>query len=446
MLRTHARRIGLTRIGVVGALILTVALFIPAGIATAAVTTLKASFSGDLGEGTTVTDEFAFSGTEYGGHPEPLTNLTVHLPTGVGGSRTGFATCEASTIQMTGIDGCPPGSLAGPQTSIGMFVAFGTEIVAESGTVQAVFGAGEAVNFFVDGVSPVSVEVIMTGTYTPDSPPYSHVLNLAVPQIESVPGALHASITALTLAFGATHNEEGSEVHSVTVPEACPSGGFGWLANAAFADGTTTDVSYKSPCLPASTTTPILGQRQTVHVTAGEVTVRRKGTSSFVPLSGASTIPDGSEVDATNGQALITAATAVPGQTKSAEISGGRLLIHQEHAGAGETHLILSRPLTGCPGVRRTRGSAAARATSAKHGSGAKSRKLWVSDNGGSWGTNGRYVSTTVEGTHWLTVDGCNQSRVTVVAGKVKVHDLIHNTTKILTAGESYVAVRGRGR
>lgn len=417
-------------------------LFIPAASATAATATLKASFSGDLGEGTTVTDEFTFIGTEYGGHPEPLTNVTVHLPAGVGGSRTGFATCEASTIQMTGIGGCPPGSLAGPATSIGMFVSFGTESVAESGTVQAVFGSGETVNFFVHATTPVSVELLAMGTYTADSPPYSHVLNLAIPLIESVPGALDASITSLDLAFGASRSEDGSEVHSVTVPEACPSGGFGWLASAAFKDLTTTNVSYTSPCPPASITSPILGQRQTVHVTAGEVTVRRKGTNSFVPLSGASTIPNGSELDASNGQALITAATAMSGQTKSAEISGGRLLIHQERAGVGETHLILSRPLTGCPGVRRRRGSVAALATSAKHGSGAKSRKLWVSDNGGSWGTSGRYVSTTVEGTHWLTVDECDRSRVTVVAGKVKVHDLIHNKTKILTAGQTYVAAQ----
>src|SRR5271170_5533522 len=120
MLGTHVRRMGLVRIAVTFTLILMAALFIPAGIATAATATLKASFSGDLGEGTTVTDEFTFIGTEYGGHPEPLTNVMVHLPAGVGGSRTGFATCEASTIQMTGIGGCPPGSLAGPATSIGM--------------------------------------------------------------------------------------------------------------------------------------------------------------------------------------------------------------------------------------------------------------------------------------------------------------------------------------
>lgn len=89
------------------------------------------------------------------------------------------------------------------------------------------------------------------------------------------------------------------------------------------------------------------------------------------------------------------------------------------------------------------RGAAAALAAGVKHSSGAKSRKLWVSEGGGSWGTNGRYVSTTVEGTHWLTLDECNQSEVQVVSGKVQVHDLIHNRTKVLTAGKSYIATRG---
>jgi hypothetical protein len=377
-------RLGLFRTAVTITGILVAALFIPAGTATAATTTLKASFSGDLGEGTTVTDTFGISGTEYGGNPEPLTNVTVHLPAGVGGSRTGFATCEVSTINMTGIQGCPPGSLAGPKSSMTMLVSFGTERVQETGTVQAIFSAGEAVNFFVQATSPVAVELLMTGTYTVDSAPYSHVLNLAVPLIETVPGAPQASILSLTLAFGASRSEHGSEVHSVTIPQECPSGGFGWLANTTFKNGTTTTVSYKSPCPPASTTVPILGQRQGVQVTAGEVTVRPKGTSSFVPLSGASTIPDGSEVDASNGRGLITAATVMSGQTNSAEISGGRLLIHQDHANTGMTHLILSQPLTGCPGVRRKRGSAAALAASTKHRSGSKARHLWVSDSGGS--------------------------------------------------------------
>jgi hypothetical protein len=172
------------------------------------------------------------------------------------------------------------------------------------------------------------------------------------------------------------------------------------------------------------------------------VTVRLDGTTKFVALAGTGTIPDGSEVEATNGRVFITVATP-DGKTQTAEVWGGRFLIDQERTGLGETRFILSLPLTGCPRVTLPHGAAAALAASAKHSSGPKSRHLWVSEGGGSWGTSGRYVSTTVEGTHWLTVDECDRSEVQVVAGKVQVHDLVRNKTKVLTAGETYVATRG---
>jgi hypothetical protein len=184
-----------------------------------------------------------------------------------------------------------------------------------------------------------------------------------------------------------------------------------------------------------STPVPVVGQRQTVSLVSGTVLVRLKGSSRFVSLSAASSIPDGSEVDATNGRVIITVAT--PTGTESAEAYGGRFVLHQEHAGSDETHFVLSLPLTGCPRVALPRGSAVA---SAKRGP--KSRHLWVSEHGGSWGTNGRYVSTTVEGTRWLTQDECNQSEVQVAAGKVKVHDLVHNKTKTLAGGQHYTAKR----
>jgi hypothetical protein len=168
------------------------------------------------------------------------------------------------------------------------------------------------------------------------------------------------------------------------------------------------------------------------------VTIRLKGTPNFVPLSGVSSIPDGSEVEATNGRVLITAATVKAGQTASAEVYGGRFRVHQE--ANGTTRFILTLPLTGCPRVRLPHGSAAA--VSAKHRSGRRSRHLWVSETGGKWGTNGRYISTSVEGTRWLTTDECNRSQVKVAAGKVVVDDLVRRKTKTLTAGKLYAAVR----
>ncbi len=183
---------------------------------------------------------------------------------------------------------------------------------------------------------------------------------------------------------------------------------------------------------------PLLARRLTTRATTGTVTVRLAGTSTFVPLSGSTSIPDGSEVDATSGRVVITVATPT-GQTVSAEVYGGRFRVDQD--GSGVTHFTLTLPLTGCPRVPLPHGSAAvALVRGAKHGSGAKARHLWVSEGGGGWGTNGRYVSTSVQGTTWLTSDECTKSEVKVIAGKVKVLDLLRKKTKTVTSGHTYVA------
>lgn len=188
---------------------------------------------------------------------------------------------------------------------------------------------------------------------------------------------------------------------------------------------------------------PVLGETQQVRTISGTVSVRLKGTHSFVRLSQAMTIPVGSEVEATRGRALITAATPA-GKTVSAEASSGRFVIEQERGNGGRTSLVLSLQLTGCPTAPLPKGtSAAISGRSSKH-AGPKSRHLWVSEHGGSWGTDGRYVSTTVEGTHWLTLDECERSEVSVVAGRVKVRNLITDKTKVLTSGQHYIASRRR--
>jgi hypothetical protein len=210
---------------------------------------------------------------------------------------------------------------------------------------------------------------------------------------------------------------------------------------------------------PAIVSAPVLGVSVTVTVTGGTVTIRPNGHGAFEPLSGARTIADGSEVDTTGGSVLVTVATATAGQTQTAAVFGGRFRITQERGGAAATHFTLTLPLTGCPRLTLPRGAAASLprvgaelrggvASAARHRrkhrrrAGAKSRHLWVSEGGGNWGTNGRYVSTTVEGTDWLTQDECVHSRVRVLAGRVKVRNLARRRSTVLTAGQSYVAVR----
>jgi Big-like domain-containing protein len=183
---------------------------------------------------------------------------------------------------------------------------------------------------------------------------------------------------------------------------------------------------------------PIVAKSQTVAALSGTVTVRRDGTATFGPLSGSTSIPNESEVDATRGWIGITVATA-KGGTASAELYGGRFRVHQDRT--GRTRFILTLALTGCPRVALPRGSAALLASRPRHPMGPTSRHLWVSETAGSWGTSGRFLSASAEGTRWLTLDECRWSQITVAAGKVKVRDLVRRKTKTVSSGKRYVAV-----
>lgn len=188
---------------------------------------------------------------------------------------------------------------------------------------------------------------------------------------------------------------------------------------------------------------PVLGRSETLSLLAGIVSVRVKGTTTFTRLSGSITVPDESEVETGQGRVQIIVATLEPGQTAAADAYQGRFLLHQDAAAPATTHLTLSQTLSGCVAPMSAHRASATRARAARrsrHGS--KSRHLWVSDSGGNWGTNGRYVSTTVEGTRWLTFDECRASKVKVLEGIVLVHDLVHHSKATVTAGHEYVATQ----
>ena len=315
-------------------------------------------------------------------------------------------------------------------TSTAIAVSTGTPAVGESVTYTATVtpahaGAAEPSGSveFLDGGTPI-------GACASQPLTASASLSTATCTL-SYPAAGAHSITGIYLADSDFTGSGSAPAQTVTVQSNSgggPAPGEGSGPGATSGGGV---LAFKSNVLPT---------RETVTLASGTVMIRLKGTSTFVLLSGSSTIPDGSEVDATNGRVVITVATP-SGKTVSAEVYGGRFRVHQDSS--GETHFILTLPLTGCPRVPLPHGAAA---RLAKQGSGAKSRHLWVSEGGGSWGTNGRYVSTTVEGTTWLTLDECTRSEVKVAAGKVKVLDLVRRKTKTVSVGRSYVASAKRSK
>ena len=102
---------------------------------------------------------------------------------------------------------------------------------------------------------------------------------------------------------------------------------------------------------------PALGQSVQAGPVTGPVTFKPAGSTVFVPLDPGTTIPNGSEIDATHGTVVITEREP-DGRLVSAEVHGGRFRVHQDPD--GETHFILTLPLTGCPRTKLPRGAAAA--------------------------------------------------------------------------------------
>lgn len=185
--------------------------------------------------------------------------------------------------------------------------------------------------------------------------------------------------------------------------------------------------------LPPGVPAPAQGTSMVISPGQGTIRFREPGTNRFVELEAGAQIPLGSEIDASKGR--VTLVTAVAGGLQDGTFWGGRFTVRQERKGAGMTSLVLKGgSFKGCP--KRVRASAAA-VSKAK-----PKRKLWSKDQNGRFRTHGHNSVATARGTDWLTEDTCAGTRTRVVEGAVAVRDLRTRRTKLVRAGESYLARR----
>jgi hypothetical protein len=202
-----------------------------------------------LGAGAVVQVEGMISGTEYGGFPPPLIGVKFYAPAGVKLHPQGFATCAPSVIEKSGSEPCPKKSIAGPKGYATGVVSFGTERVEETASVQPFFAPGGNLEFFVDGTTPVSLEILAAGHVVNSSPPFGPEVSGVVPLVESVPGALDASFEKGAIRVGAAYKQGKKTISYITVPKKCPKGGFPVKVELSFLGGATAEASHKMPCL-----------------------------------------------------------------------------------------------------------------------------------------------------------------------------------------------------
>jgi hypothetical protein len=204
-----------------------------------------------LGAGAAEQAEFTISGTEYGGFPPPLIGVNVFLPKGVKLHPQGFATCALERLKQVG--SCSKSSQAGPVGHALGVVAFGNERVPEEVSVQPYFGPAGSLEFYVEGHTPVLIEIISKGRYTPASGQFGEELVSEVPLVETVPGAPDASTERISVMVGAAYKKHGKTVYYGTVPKKCPKGGFPVKAELLFAGlgglaPQTVTANYTVPC------------------------------------------------------------------------------------------------------------------------------------------------------------------------------------------------------
>ena len=139
------------------------------------------------------------------------------------------------------------------------FVTFGTERVEEAAELSSFYAPGGGFEFFTDGHSPVSLEILSNAHYVNlgGAGGFGPELISEVPLVASVPGAPYASVKTITVKAGSAigpKNNPKKDIYYGRVPKKCPTGGFPIKTEVIFAENgepskpVTVTTTYKSPC------------------------------------------------------------------------------------------------------------------------------------------------------------------------------------------------------
>ncbi len=195
--------------------------------------------------------------------PEPVTTFNTRLPAELElvGSTLGLAICQPTALLADGLSGCSPNARLGSGNATAG-VPFGPEIVSETASVEALMGppVGEQVGvlIYAESLAPVFAQLVFPGVLLVGSGPES--LDTSFPPVASLPGARDAAVTKMTLEVGPEHLTYYKRVHGrqvgyrptgISLPAKCPRGGFRFVTDLGFLDGSKLSLPYTVPC-PAS--------------------------------------------------------------------------------------------------------------------------------------------------------------------------------------------------
>ena len=188
--------------------------------------------------------------------------MDLLYPPGLGLARSGLGveTCSMATLEIIGAGGCPPDSRMG-FGSAEAEIPFGPEIVTEPASIEVVRGPAQngrlTLVFYAEGIDPVKAQVVFSGTLAPAPPPFGRSIDIALPLVETLPGApdvsmvrLHSTIGPLHLTYfeQVNHRTVAYEPTGIVLPGRCPRGGFRFAAELGFADGSHASATTAVAC------------------------------------------------------------------------------------------------------------------------------------------------------------------------------------------------------
>lgn len=178
---------------------------------------------------------------------------------------------------------------------------------------------------------------------------------------------------------------------------------------------------------------PTLGRTVVVRAAAGEVLVRERGESEFHPIDKAEKLLVDSTIDTREG--VVKLESALPsGDSQTGTFWGGKFQVRQSRSGDGMTNIALrGGSFASCAAGRSARVPATYRKSETQ-------RKLWAKDKGGRFKTSGKGSVATVRGTAWYTEDRCDGTLTKVKHGAVLVREKGSGRTRLLRAGQSFLA------
>ncbi|HEY3959694.1 MAG TPA: hypothetical protein VGL68_04190 [Solirubrobacteraceae bacterium] len=192
--------------------------------------------------------------------PSPIERLTLYGPVGLGIRSRGAETCTEAALERQGPAGCPADSRVGFGGGVAV-LALPSQIVREPFTLDFFFASPARGRLrllaYASGVSPVGASLVVVAKEIPAPRPYGLGFSVQVPPVLTIPGAEYASVESAFATIGASDvayfkTVEGRRrlvhVKGLTVPRACPLGGFPTRATVEFADGAIFTVDPAIPC------------------------------------------------------------------------------------------------------------------------------------------------------------------------------------------------------